>query len=126
MAKKTDPAPQLPPLPATFEAGMEELETLVEALSSDALPLEQLIDRYERGTQLLGFCRERIQQVKLRVELIQRREQGMTLEPFDPAAAAANNDAPASAPAGSARSSQTPRPPRRESPPHLDDEIRLF
>ena len=46
MAKKPDIAPAAPNLPATFEAGMEELEALVEALSSDALPLEQLIDRY--------------------------------------------------------------------------------
>ena len=36
--------------PLSFEAGMQELDALVEKLSSTELPLEEAISVYEQGT----------------------------------------------------------------------------
>ena len=38
--------------PLSFEAGMQELDALVEKLSASELPLEEAIALYEQGTQL--------------------------------------------------------------------------
>ena len=37
----------------TFEEAMEELESLVEAMEGDQLPLEELVAHYEKGAGLL-------------------------------------------------------------------------
>ena len=41
---------------STFEDAMGELETLVEAIENDQLPLEDLVAHYERGAGLLKHC----------------------------------------------------------------------
>ena len=40
----------------TFEEAMEELESLVEAMEGDQLPLEELVAHYETGAGLLQLC----------------------------------------------------------------------
>lgn len=56
--------------PATFDAALAELEQLVAAMEGGALPLEQLLAGYQRGAELLGFCRERLQAVEQQVKLL--------------------------------------------------------
>ena len=54
----------------SFEAGMQELELLVEKLSSSELPLEEAIAVYEQGTQLHAQLEEMLVQQKKRIEMI--------------------------------------------------------
>ena len=61
MPKASSPAPDLP---ATYEAALQELETLVSRLDSGQVPLDQLLAGYQRGTALLAFCRGRLQAVE--------------------------------------------------------------
>ena len=63
MPKASSPAPA-PDLPATYEAAVSELETLVSRLDSGQVPLDQLLAGYQRGAALLAFCRERLQAVE--------------------------------------------------------------
>jgi len=69
------------PLPASYEEALAELEQLVGRMEAGALPLEQLLVAYQRGAQLLGFCRERLQAVE---EQVKRLEDGQ-IKPWDPA-----------------------------------------
>ncbi|MDI1244505.1 MAG: exodeoxyribonuclease VII small subunit, partial [Rhodoferax sp.] len=48
-----------PVAPASYEAALQELEQLVARLESGDMPLEQLLTQYQRGAELLKFCRDR-------------------------------------------------------------------
>ncbi|SEA89175.1 exodeoxyribonuclease VII small subunit [Variovorax sp. YR216] len=57
-------------LPATYEAGLQELEQLVNELESGQLPLDQLLGSYQRGAALLAFCRDKLQAVEDQIKLL--------------------------------------------------------
>jgi exodeoxyribonuclease VII small subunit len=59
-----------PPMPTSYEAGLQELEQLVAELESGQLPLDRLLGSYQRGAALLGFCRERLQAVEDQIKLL--------------------------------------------------------
>ena len=61
--------PQSAP-PASYEAAMEELEQLTSRIESGQLPLEQLLAGYERGAQLLKFCRDKLQAVEEQIKVL--------------------------------------------------------
>ena len=54
----------------SFEEGMQELDVLVEKLSSSELPLEEAIALYEQGTTLHAQLEELLAQQKKRIEMI--------------------------------------------------------
>ena len=56
--------------PASFETALEELEQLLARLESGAMPLEQLLTQYQRGAELLKFCRERLDAVESQVKVL--------------------------------------------------------
>ncbi len=58
------------PLPASYEAGLQELEQLVAAMESGQLPLDRLLASYQRGAALLAFCRERLQAVEDQIKVL--------------------------------------------------------
>lgn len=60
-----------PPLPASYEAALAELERLVGSMESAQLPLDQLLGAYQRGAQLLGFCRSRLEAVEQQVKKLE-------------------------------------------------------
>ncbi|AMM26823.1 exodeoxyribonuclease VII small subunit [Variovorax sp. PAMC 28711] len=65
MPKVPSPATSTPAaLPASYEAGLQELEQLVAELESGQLPLDQLLGSYQRGAALLAFCRDKLQAVE--------------------------------------------------------------
>ncbi|OUM03522.1 exodeoxyribonuclease VII small subunit [Variovorax sp. JS1663] len=63
-------APQAAPQPASYEAGLQELEQLVAELESGQLPLDQLLGSYQRGAALLAFCRDRLQAVEDQIKVL--------------------------------------------------------
>jgi exodeoxyribonuclease VII small subunit len=69
------------PLPSSYEEALAELEQLVGQMESGALPLEKLLISYQRGAQLLQFCRGRLEAVEEQVKLL---EDGQ-LKPWDAA-----------------------------------------
>ena len=54
----------------SFEAGMQELDALVEKLSASELPLEEAIALYEQGTALHAQLEALLAQQKKRIEMI--------------------------------------------------------
>ena len=63
-----------PSLPATYEAALQELEGLVGRLESGQLPLDQLLTGYQRGAQLLKFCRDQLEAVESQIKVLEGTE----------------------------------------------------
>ena len=63
---KPDPATS----PASYEAALQELEQLVSRLESGDMPLEQLLSGYQRGAELLQFCRDKLQAVENQINVL--------------------------------------------------------
>lgn len=58
-------------MPETYEAAMAELEALVAAMEAGQLPLDQLLDKYRRGAELLNACRARLDAVEQQVKVLE-------------------------------------------------------
>ncbi len=54
----------------SFEQALAELEKIVGELESGQAPLEQSIERYERGARLKAHCEGKLEAARLRVEKI--------------------------------------------------------
>ncbi len=50
---------------------MAELERLVAAMEGGQMPLDQLIENYRRGADLLQFCRARLEVVEQQVKVLE-------------------------------------------------------
>jgi exodeoxyribonuclease VII small subunit len=61
-------------LPASYEAALQELEELVDSLESGQLPLDQLLTGYQRGAQLLKFCRDKLEAVETQIKVLEGTE----------------------------------------------------
>jgi exodeoxyribonuclease VII small subunit len=53
---------------------LQELEQLVARLEGGQLPLDQLLGSYQRGAQLLAFCRDKLAAVENQVKLLESGE----------------------------------------------------
>ena len=62
-------APSSPPV--TYELALAELDRLVAQMEGGQLPLDQLLDGYRRGAELLNFCRDRLQDVEDQVKVLE-------------------------------------------------------
>ena len=58
----------------SYEQALAELERLVSAMEGQQLPLDQLLESYQRGAELLGFCRTRLQAVEQQVKVLEGGE----------------------------------------------------
>ena len=67
----------------TYEEAIAELESLVESLESGEIPLTRLVEKYERGTQLLELCRTKLGDAELRIQKIEKAEEAFALEDMD-------------------------------------------
>jgi exodeoxyribonuclease VII small subunit len=56
--------------PASYEQALAELDRLVAQMEGGQLPLDQLLDTYRRGAELLAYCRGRLQAVEEQVKLL--------------------------------------------------------
>ncbi len=72
MAKST--TPPAPALPATYEAALQELEGLIANLETGQLPLDQLLAGYQRGAQLLAFCKSKLEAVESQIKVLEGNE----------------------------------------------------
>ena len=70
MTIATAPARSAAP-PANYEAALAELETLVASMEGGPLPLEGLLEGSRGGTELLQFCRARLEAVEQQVKVLE-------------------------------------------------------
>jgi exodeoxyribonuclease VII small subunit len=56
--------------PVSYEAALLELEQLVARIEAGDMPLEQLLSQYQRGAELLAFCRNRLEKVEDQIKVL--------------------------------------------------------
>lgn len=112
----------------SFEEAMESLEAIVSSLESERMPLEEMVQSYERGARLLSQCRSRIESARQRVEMITADLDGRGRVSLSDFAALEETSAPTAA--GNAVSEESPksRVPRKKPAQEESNEgeIRLF
>jgi len=87
--RKTPPDDGEPKHRPTFEEALGELESIVEQMENEELPLNELIEQYEKGVRLFSACDQLLGAARQRLELITlkaRQENTATpAPPVDPA-----------------------------------------
>ena len=79
-ASKPTPA-KAPP----FEEALQKLETVVEAMEADDLPLETLLAKYEEGAKLVSICQEKLAEAELKIQRLEKTAAGeLKLKPLEP------------------------------------------
>ena len=76
----TSPAAKHPP----FEEALQTLESVVEAMESDDLPLETLLAKYEEGAKLVKICQEKLAEAEVKIQQLEKNAAGeLKLKPLD-------------------------------------------
>lgn len=52
----------------SFESAIAELETLIQSVESNRLPLEETLNAYQRGKQLIGRCSTLLRDAEQRLQ----------------------------------------------------------
>ncbi|MEO7335910.1 MAG: exodeoxyribonuclease VII small subunit [Caldimonas sp.] len=68
---KSSPSPASAAAPKSYEDALDELDRLVGAMEAGQLPLERLLESYQRGAELLNFCRGRLDAVEQQVKVLE-------------------------------------------------------
>lgn len=72
----------------SFEAAMKKLESVVDAMESDDLPLEELLRRYEEGARLAAVCQRKLAEADVKIQQLEEGAAGeLLLKPFAAASA---------------------------------------
>jgi exodeoxyribonuclease VII small subunit len=67
-----------------FEEALKKLESIVEAMETDELPLETLLARFEEGTRLVRICQNKLAEAELKIQQLEKNAAGEpVLKPFD-------------------------------------------
>jgi len=57
----------------SFEEAMIELESIVKKIESEETPLEEILELYERGSELSSYCQEILTKTQQKLEMIQKQ-----------------------------------------------------
>jgi exodeoxyribonuclease VII small subunit len=82
--KAPSSAPPPKDAPLSFEAGLQQLETIVKEMESGELPLERALELFERGMKLSDACRKQLEEAETRVEILMKRAGEVQAQPFRP------------------------------------------
>jgi exodeoxyribonuclease VII small subunit len=62
-----------------FESALAELENIVASMESGQMSLDQALDRFQRGTELLRECQKTLNAAEQRIQILE----GGLLRPFE-------------------------------------------
>lgn len=65
----------------SFEMAIAELETLIQSVENNRLPLEATLNAYQRGQQLIGRCSELLQDAEQRLQQFDVQSVGEATQP---------------------------------------------
>ena len=67
-----------------FEEALKKLESIVETMESDELPLETLLARFEEGARLAKICQTKLAEAELKIQQLEKNAAGeLTLKSVD-------------------------------------------
>jgi exodeoxyribonuclease VII small subunit len=64
-------SPEMP-----FEEALEKLESIVESMEEDDLPLETLLTRYEDGAKLAKACQSKLAEAETKIKKLEKTAAG--------------------------------------------------
>jgi exodeoxyribonuclease VII small subunit len=65
-----------------FEEALKRLETIVESMEAQELPLETLLARYQEGTALSQVCQAKLNEADLKIQQVEKTAKGeLVLKP---------------------------------------------
>jgi len=71
MVSRKPPMPQSPAsADLSFEKALEELEALVSRMEDGKLPLEESLEAYQRGAELIKLCQAKLADAQARVAIL--------------------------------------------------------
>jgi exodeoxyribonuclease VII small subunit len=59
-----------------FEEALQKLESIVESMEADDLPLDTLLKRFEEGTKLAEHCKEQLTEAELKIRKLEKNADG--------------------------------------------------
>ncbi|MEP6662467.1 MAG: exodeoxyribonuclease VII small subunit [Verrucomicrobiota bacterium] len=62
-----------------FEEALKKLETIVESMEAEDLPLETLLTRFEEGTRLAQLCQVKLSEAELKIQQLEKNSEGETV-----------------------------------------------
>lgn len=66
-----------------FEEALKKLESIVEVMESQDMPLEALLQKYQEGTELARMCQEKLATAELKVRQLEQDSAGsLSLKPL--------------------------------------------
>ncbi|MGA0437293.1 MAG: exodeoxyribonuclease VII small subunit [Limisphaerales bacterium] len=60
----------------SFEEAITQLETIVEKMESDSLPLETLLECHEQGIRLQQACQKKLELARERIQKLEESSEG--------------------------------------------------
>lgn len=72
-------SPSRPDMPKSFEESIEELEKLVDELEGGEVPLDQTLEKFERGMKLVQFCHGKLNDAEAKLKLLTKDKDGKFL-----------------------------------------------
>ena len=70
-----------------FEEAVKRLQIIVEKLERGDLPLEQAMDAFAEGMQLVQTCHQKLEEAEKKVQILTKDQQGdWSTAPFEPLA----------------------------------------
>lgn len=71
------------PAELRFEEALKKLESIVESMEGDDLPLEILLARFEEGTKLAQVCQSKLAEAELKIQQLEKSAAGeLVLKPM--------------------------------------------
>lgn len=67
----------------SFEASLNELESLVEAMEAGDMSLEDSLAAFEKGVQLTRQCQQQLSSAEQKVELLMEQQGELISQPFE-------------------------------------------
>ena len=78
-----------------FEEAVKRLQAIVEKLERGDLPLEQSMESFAEGMQLVQFCHQKLEEAEKKVQILTKDPQGAwTTTPFEPISRDRAEDSP--------------------------------
>ena len=59
-------------VPLSYEAAVAELDAIVTLMEDGQLPLEQSLEAYRRGTELLKYCQAQLTDAQQKVRILEQ------------------------------------------------------
>jgi len=76
--------PNHPAKEPPFEEALQKLETVVEAMEADDLPLETLLAQYEEGAKLVRIRQQKLAEAELKIQQLEKNAAGeLKLKPLE-------------------------------------------